>query len=338
VVFLIASHLRMSQVAFRRDIEDPEVTREFAAAVGSEERLKLLCLMTLADVGAVSPDTLTPWKEDLLWRVYVGTYNCLTLQYGDDVIERTEAAAAECVASRPADLDAGDVTRLLEGLPRRYLQMFDRAAVYDHVRLARDIHPAEVHLRLAPADGVWELTAVTLDKPMLFANICGVLSSFGMDILRGHAMTNPSGLVLDVFQFVDAERFLALNADASGAVLHAIEDVVAGRSTAADRLRGRLRGLKRRRAPQAAAVVHVDGGASRKYTVLEIVAPDELGLLYRISRAISEQGCEIDLVLISTEGDKAIDVFHITRGGAKLTPAAEQELSVHLQDVLKETE
>ena len=63
--------------------------REFAAVVGSEERLKLLCLMTLADVDAVSPETLTRWKEDLLWRVYVDTYNCLTLQYGDDVIERT---------------------------------------------------------------------------------------------------------------------------------------------------------------------------------------------------------------------------------------------------------
>jgi [protein-PII] uridylyltransferase len=328
----------MSQVAFRRDIEDPEVVREFAAAVGSEERLKLLCLMTLADVDAVSPDTLTQWKEDLLWRVYVDTYNCLTLQYGDDVIERTEAAAAECVAQRPADLEAGDVAGLLEGLPRRYLQLFDRAAVYDHVRLARDIHPDEVHLRLAPSRAVWELTAVTLDKPMLFANICGVLSSFGMDILRGHAMTNRSGLVLDVFQFVDAERFLALNSDAPAAVLHAIEDVVAGRSTAADRLRGRLSGLKRRRAPHAAPVVHADDAASRKYTVLEIVAPDELGLLYRISRAISEHGCAIDLVLISTEGDTAIDVFHITRRGAKLTRLVQQALTAHLQHMLKETE
>jgi len=338
VIFLIANHLRMSQVAFRRDIEDPDVVREFAAAAGSEERLKLLCLMTLADVDAVSPDTLTRWKEDLLWRVYVDTYNRMTLQYGDDVIERTELAAAECVAQRPPDVEAGEVARLLEGLPRRYLDLFDRAAVYEHVRLARDIHPDEVHLRLSPAGTVWELTAVTLDKPMLFANICGVLSSFGMDILRGHAMTNPNGLVLDVVQFVDAERFLALNPDAGGTVLHAIEDVVAGRSTAAERLRGRLSGLKRRRAPHAAPVVHADDAVSRRYTVLEIVAPDELGLLYRISRAISEHGCEIDLVLISTEGDMAIDVFHITRRGAKLTPLMQQALAAHLQRMLEETE
>src|SRR6185437_3305329 len=122
VLFLIRHHLRMSQVAFRRDTEDPEVVRQFAELVGSEERLKLLCLMTLADVDAVSPDTLTRWKEELLWRLYVDTYNALTLQYGDEVIQRSETAAAACVERRPADLEAGEVAAFLEGLPRRYLQ------------------------------------------------------------------------------------------------------------------------------------------------------------------------------------------------------------------------
>jgi [protein-PII] uridylyltransferase len=339
VRFLIREHLRMSQVAFRRDTEDPEIVREFAALVGTEERLKLLCLMTLADVEAVSPDTLTPWKEELLWRLYVDTYNCLTLQYADDLIERTQAAAAECVARRPGDLAAGEVAVFLEGLPRRYLQLFSRRAIYEHVRLARNIHPDEVHLRLEPADAGWELTVVTLDKPMLFANICGVLSSFGMDILRGHAMTNPNGLVLDVFRFTDGERFLALNPGASDAVLHAIEDVVSGRSTAADRLRGRREGLQRRRpAGVVAPIVHVDGGASKKYTVLEIIASDELGLLYRVSRAIAMQGCAIDLVLIATEGEKAIDVFHITKDAAKLTADDERALAQTLQHILEDRE
>jgi [protein-PII] uridylyltransferase len=246
--------------------------------------------------------------------------------------------AAECVARRPHDLQAGEVAAFLEGLPRRYLRLVDRREVYEHVRLARGIHPDEVHLRLTRVDTVWELTAVTLDKPMLFANICGVLSSFGMDIHRGHAMTNPNGLVLDVFQFADAERFLALNPGASEAVLHAIEDVVAGRSTAADRLRGRLSGLRRRPAARVAPVVRVDGETSKKYTVLEIVALDEIGLLYRISRGISEQGCEIDLVLIATEGHTAIDVFHLTRRGAKLTAAEQQELTAYLQHMLEDTE
>jgi [protein-PII] uridylyltransferase len=338
VLFLIRHHLRMTQVAFRRDTDDPEVLREFAALVGSEERLKLLCLLTLADVEAVSPDTLTRWKEELLWRVYVDTYNWLTRQYADDVIEPSGATAEEYVVKRPGDLQAMEVAAFLDGLPRRYVQLFSRRDVYEHVRLARDIHPDEVHLRLTRVDTVWELTVVTLDKPMLFANICGVLSSFGMDILRGHAMTNPHGLVLDIFQFADAERFLALNPGASDAVLHAMEDVVAGRSTASDRLRGRLSGLRRKPAARVTPVVRVDGEASKKYTVLEIVALDEIGLLYRISRGISEQGCEIDLVLISTEGQTAIDVFHLTRRGVKLTGEEQTALTTYLQHMLEDTE
>lgn len=335
ILFLIQNHLRMSQVAFRRDTEDPEVVREFAALVGTEQRLRLLCLMTLADVEAVSPDTLTKWKEELLWRLYVDTYHHLTTQYADELIGRTQAVAREYVAKRPADLGAAEVAAFLEGLPRRYLQVVDRRTVYHHVRLARDIRPDEVHLRIEPIEGAWELTVVTLDKPMLFANICGVLSSFGMDILRGHAMTNPNGLVLDIFQFVDAERFLALNRGAPDAVMHALEDVVAGRSAAADRLRGREAGLRRRPVSRIAPIVHVDGEASRKYTVVDIIAPDELGLLYRISRAISEQGCEIDLVLIATEGDKAIDVFHLTKSGAKLSADEQRALTAHLQELLE---
>jgi [protein-PII] uridylyltransferase len=79
VLFLIRHHLRMSLAAFRRDTEDPEIVKQFAALVGTEERLKLLCLMTVADIEAVSPETLTPWKAEP--RRPVDTYNHLT-RYG----------------------------------------------------------------------------------------------------------------------------------------------------------------------------------------------------------------------------------------------------------------
>src|SRR6185436_12582205 len=87
VLFLIRNHLRMSLVAFRRDTEDPDIVKDFSAFIGNEERLKMLTLMTLVDVEAVSPETLTSWKEELLWRLYVDTYNHLTQRYGDEVIE-----------------------------------------------------------------------------------------------------------------------------------------------------------------------------------------------------------------------------------------------------------
>ena len=84
----------MSQVVFRRDFGDPDTVAQFAALVGTEELLKMLCLMTLVDIDAVGPGTLTPWKEDLLWRLYVDTYNHLTLGYADELIQRDQAGRA----------------------------------------------------------------------------------------------------------------------------------------------------------------------------------------------------------------------------------------------------
>src|SRR4029077_19725021 len=239
VEFLIANHLQMSMVAFRRDTEDPETVRRFAALVGVEERLKMLCLLTLSDVEAVSLETLTPWKEELLWRLYVDTYNQLTLGYGDELIDRSEAELADFLAASRSDLPADEISRFLQGLPRRYLRLFDHEAIERHVRLARDIHPDEVHVSLEQKGSAWELTVVTMDKPFLFSNISGVLASFGMDILRGHAMTNQSGLVLDVFQFTDSERFLALNPDARDGFGAGVDDLVSGLVDVTAWLRGR---------------------------------------------------------------------------------------------------
>jgi [protein-PII] uridylyltransferase len=336
VLFLIDQHLRMSLVAFRRDTEDPEIVKDFARMLGTEERLKMLCLLTLADIEAVSPETLTPWKEELIWRLYVDAYNHLTQRYGDELIERNQSGLTELLTWRPADLPDAEIMSFLEGLPQRYLQLFPRAAIYRHVRLARDIGADEVHLSLEQAEGVWTLAVVTLDKPFLFSNICGVLSSFGMNILRGQALTNPKGLVLDVFQFTDDERFLALNPDAHAQVLHVLQDVVSGRSEVTDLLRGREQGVLGSRATsRVVPVVRMDNDVSQRYTILDIVASNVLGLLYRISRVISRHGCNVELVLISTEGERAIDVFHISKAGAKLDAEQQRALTADLQTTLE---
>ncbi len=336
VLFLVRHHLEMSLVAFRRDTGDPEIVKQFADLFGTEERLKMLCLMTLVDIEAVSPETLTPWKEELLWRLYVDTYDHLTHRYGDELIERRQPGLDEVLEKRPSDLAIPEITRFLEGLPQRYLHLFPRDAIYRHVRLARDIKPDEVHVSLERIDGIWTLAVVTLDKPFLFSNICGVLASYGMDILRGHALTNPNGLVLDVFQFTDEERFLELNPDAQVQVVHVLEEVVSGRAEVTARLRPREQSVLKG-AVRFAPVVRADNEASGRYTIVDIVASNAVGLLYRISRVISQHGCEVDLVLIATEGEKAIDVFHITKAGVKLTAAEQQGLTSDLQRTLEGT-
>ncbi len=335
--FLIRYHLNMSRVAFRRDTEEPEVVRQFASLFSTEEHLKMLVLLTLCDVGAVSPDTLTPWKEELLWRLYVDAYNQMTLGYGDDIIDREQASVAALQTNRPGDISEGEMAAFLEGLPRRYLILFSPDAIYRHVRLSRDIKPDEAHFFLERKAESWELTVVSLDKPFLFSNICGVLAYFSMDILRGHALTSLSGTALDVFQFADTDEFFERNSEGRKEFDKRLHEVVSGKIDVSSLLKGKEGSvLVRRSVVRREPVVYFDNGHSQRYTVLELVAEDAPGLLYRVSRVISDQGIDVDLVLISTEGHKAIDVFHMTRAGAKLSDSEEAALKAGLERMLQE--
>ncbi len=336
VKFLIRNHLQMSRVAFRRDTEDPEVVRQFANLVGTESNLQMLCLMTLVDIEAVNPDTLTPWKEELLWRLYVDTYNHLTRGYGDEIINREEANLTQLQAKRPTDISESELSAFLEGLPQRYLQLVEGETVFRHVRLARNIHSTEVHCFLEETGNVWELSVITLDKPHLFSDICEVLSYFGMDILRGQAMTSPSGFVLDIFQLTDQGASFRLNDQATSQFSQLLEDVIANRTDLRAALRAKEQKLVRRQGRDlVSTVVHFDNDHSPRYTIVEIITENTKGLLYRISRVISEQHCDIDLVLISTEGHEAVDVFHITKSPFKLTEVEQLELRNKLQEALE---
>jgi len=335
--FLIRQHLKMSRMAFRRDTEEPEIVRQFASMFGTEEHLKLLLLLTLCDVGAVSPDTLTTWKEELLWRLYVDAYNQMTLGYGDDIIDRDQAVVSALQANRPDDISEQEMASFLEGLPRRYLILFSQDAIYRHVRLSRDIRPNEAHFFLEKKSDAWELTVVSLDKPFLFSNICGVLAYFGMDILRGHALTSLAGLAVDVFQFADADGLFERNSQGRAEFDRRLHDVVGGKTDVTALLRSKEGSVLARRAlVRRTPVVYFDTAHSQRYTVLELVADDAPGLLYRVSRVISEHGIDVDLVLITTEGQKAIDVFHITRSGAKLTEEAGAALKADLEQMLQQ--
>ena len=335
VEFLIRNHLRMSTAAFRRDTDDPDVVVQFARLVGNEQRLKLLCLLTLVDVSAVGPEVMTPWKEDLLWRLYVDTYNRLTRGYSDEVIDTAAASLAELRDGCPADLSQRELENFLAGLPQRYLRLVDKPHVYEHARLARNLRAPDVRCTLEQKGSAWELSVVSADQPRLFSKVCGVLSYFGMDILRGQALTNRQGLAVDIVEFTDRERFFALNPEARPDLTNLLAEVVGGRQDIDAILAPKQRGLARRGPTLVKPVVHFDNEYSERFSILEVLAQDAWGLLYRISAVISRHGCDIEFVLISTEGNRAIDVFHLTRSGAKLSAADTAALKRSLEALLE---
>lgn len=332
VEFLVANHTEMATIAFRRDSEDPQVIKRFAALVGNVDRLKMLCLMTYADMAAVSPQTLTPWKEDLLWRLYVETHDELTLRNTDDVLARNATEIDALLSTLPDDVSKEALLDFIEGMPRRYLHVFDATTVYQHVRLGRNIRPDEVHLSLGPRNSIWELTVVTLDKPFLFSHICGTLAGFGMDILRGNALTSAKGLVADTFQFIDPADFLREDPEHRTELCQAVSDIISGTRVVEEL--SPVTTAPPRRLPSMPPHVRVDNYASHRHTIVEIIAENRLGLLYRVSRTISRHACDVDLVLISTEGEKAVDVFHLSKGGEKLSDEEHARLTAALLDML----
>jgi [protein-PII] uridylyltransferase len=336
VSFLIRHHLQMSTAAFRRDAEDPAVVQRLARLVGTEDRLKLLCLLTLVDVEAVGPEVMTPWKEELLWRLYVDTYNRLTLGYGDEVIDRTVTSLSELQEERPNDIAPPELELFLDGFPQRYLRLIDTAGIYEHIRLSRGLDPSDVHCSLEETNSIWELTVVSVDQPKLYAKICGVLSYFGMDILRGQAMSNKQGVALDIFQFTDADSFFRLNQGGQQEFVHRLKDVVSGRENIDATLKPKEQGFSPRTLPgRVNVIVHVDNEYSDRFSILEIISQNSWGLLYRISRVISQHQCDIELVLASTEPSRAIDVFHVTKNGSKLATRDSDHLHSELEKVLK---
>jgi len=177
--------------------------------------------------------------------------------------------------------------------------------------------------------GVHRATVVAHDRPALFASLAGAISSFGMDILKAEAFANNQGLILDTFMFADPRRTLELNPTENDRLRQTLEEVALGRLDAAQLLRGRTaqNRLKKRTVEPR---VNFDSNACDSATLIEIIAEDRPGLLYDLSAAISTTGCNIDVVLIDTEGHKAIDVFYVASKGGKLSSNTQDQLNERL--------
>jgi [protein-PII] uridylyltransferase len=337
VLFLIGNHLEMS-AALRRDIFDTATVAAFAERVGTPERLKMLCLFTYADIKAVNPEALTPWKAENVWQLYIAAANQLNRNVDQRLHPSADVDDEKMIRLRALAPTAGKrVKAFLEGLPQRYLKTYAADEVLHHMEMAENLGKHPIQLDLMRGRHWFELTLVTNDEPFLFGSVAGTLAAWGMNIVKATAFSNQSGTVVDTFYFTDRFRTLELNLSEWERFKRGISDVLTGETDLERMLKSRMQAEEKKCAPKVKikTSIHSDDQCSSNSTLVQVVAQDRLGLLHAVASCFSHHQCNIEIALIDTEGQMAIDVFYLTANRMKLAPEHLKQVERALREILQ---
>jgi [protein-PII] uridylyltransferase len=305
--FLVSHHLYMIETAFRRDLHDEQVILRFANEVKNINRLKMLYLLTFADIKAVGPEAWTSWKNTLLMELFLKVSHF----FEKGAVAGPFLKRDEMIQKLQTSLSRETISEYAEHLPDRYLSCYSSDEIAHHLELAESIEKKLLVVEWEIENEIQaRVTVCTKDRYGLFSKITGSMFLNRLNILEAQIHTWGNSIVLDTFWVADATR----NTDRRlGEFKKDLEDILAGKVSLRDLLakRKESNGIKQKVIPRVPQEVRVNNEDSDFYTIVEVMGEDRLGILYEITQALTDHGCDIHFARISTLGNRIVDVFYV---------------------------
>lgn len=315
--FLVRQHLLFAHISQRRDLNDEKMIAQFARQMETSENLKMLYLLTVADVRAVGSDVWTNWKASLFQELYEKAFGILDRgEFQQEASsERVKSIIRKVAEMLENDFPAIEVREELTAMPVRLLLSNTAQLICEHTRMliAQERDGILMRVTHQPESGYSEFTICAHDMPGLFSRITGVMAANGVNILGAQINTSNNGKVLDILQVNSPQGMLITDEQRWQRIQDDMRRVLHGETMVTDLVAKRQRPtlLTSRPAPRFATRVDIDNEVSESYTVMDIYAHDKVGLLYLITSTLTELGLYIGVSKISTKVDQVADVFYV---------------------------
>jgi [protein-PII] uridylyltransferase len=329
--FLIRQHLVLSHVAQRRDLHEERTILEMAEQMGTSDRLKLLYLITMADLKAVGPGVWNEWKATLISELFIETLKAIE-QGGinrEEVKEKILLGRTFIEERLAVDHPHEKIKAELDILTERAYMLY-RPKVLSrlvNMKLKMGDEPVRLSWRQVKRGGFTNLFIVSHDHPGLFAKIAGVLSANNVNILGAQILTRKDGVVFDVLHVTDSVMKPIQDKVKSRIVNRELKKAIVGELDVEELFSSRNLSLPLDRRDRTLVVppkVEIENDISEEHTVIDVYATDRIGLLYRITSTLASLGLSIHTAKVSTKVDQAVDVFYVKDlKGRKVTDANE---------------
>ncbi len=305
----------MTYAAFKRDIDDPKTVADFVELVRSPERLRLLLVLTVADVRAVGPNVWNDWKATLLRELFHRAEDLMSGGLEARGKDQRATAARDGLRAALTDWSDQDFEAHAARVHNSYWLACDAETLVHHARLLqkaeRAREPLTVDARVFPDRGVSEVTIYTADHPGLFSQIAGAIAVSGANIVDARIHTLNNGMALDTFSIQDRDGGTFDRPDKLKRLTASIEMALSGRLRLREALRQAPALPSRTQVFKVAPRVLIDNKASRTHTVIEVNGRDRRGLLHDVTRALTETSVQISSAKVSTYGESVVDVFYV---------------------------